>query len=484
MQHEPPPFDLPPEDWAATPLVVQSAVRALVAVNATYQQQLLLLQSQIGELQARLDLNSQNSSNPPSSDPPSAPPRPARTPRGRVRGAQPGHERHERPQPAPDEIDEQRDHYPTSCPSCHDDLSAIRYDACLVRTQYVWELPVVRPFISAHHYHTVCCRGCGLLVTAQRPADVPPGAFGARAAATASLFHGRYRISHREVSDLMHTLYGFPLCLGSVVKLQGEVSAALAPVFDELQVAVQAAPRINVDETGWKQAGKDIWLWTVVAAFATLFCVRSTRSGKMLRSLIGDEYAGIVTSDRGRWFMWLDDARHQICWSHLIRNFRALAERHAGLGEWASDVLAMSEMVFRLWHLYREGTMTRQELQAALAPIQAILHALVERGSRRLDAGTGLCKELLKHWEALWTFVREEGVEPTNNAAEQALRPAVLWRKGCFGANSEAGNHFVERILTVSATCRQQQRHLLTFLTEAVEAAWQGLPAPRLLSSP
>lgn len=298
------------------------------------------------------------------------------------------------------------------------------------------------------------------------------------------MFHGRYRISHREVVDLLHALYGLPISLGSVANLQSAVSVALAPVFDEVQAAGAAAPVINVDETGWKQAGKSHWLWTVVAAVATLFCVTKTRSGKTLRTRIGDAYGGIVTSDRGRWYLWLLDERHQRCWAHLIRNFRALAERHSGLGAWADDVLEVSGMVFRLWHLYREGTRTRVEVQVALKPLQAILHALVETGSRRADAGTGVCGELLAHWEALWTFVREEGVEPTNNAAEQALRPAVLWRKGCFGANSDGGNRFVERILTVSATCRQQQRNLLTFLTAAVEASWQGLPAPRLRSTP
>lgn len=484
MDDAQPPFDITPEDWATTPHSVQSVVAALVAVTASYQQQLGQLQAQLADLQARLNQNSLNSSKPPSSDPPSAPPRPVKTPRGRVRGAQAGHERHERPIPEPDTIDEQRDYYPDTCPCCHDDLSSNHTDVCLQQTQYVWELPVVAPIITAHHYHTVCCRGCGALVTAQRPDDLPPGAFGPRVAATVALLHGRYRISHREVRDLLDALYGLPISLGAVANLQGAVSVALAPVFDEVQTAVAAAPALNVDETGWKQAGKSHWLWTVVSAVATLFCVTKTRSGKTLRAIIGDAYGGSITSDRGSWYLWLDDARHQLCWAHLIRNFRGLAERYAGLAEWADDVVAVSGLVFRLWHSYRGGTMTRAELQAAMEPVQAILHALLQQGSQRADAGTGMCRELLAHWDALWTFVRVSGVEPTNNAAEQALRPAVLWRKGCFGAQSDGGNRFVERILTVSATCRQQQRHLLTFLTDAVEASWQGRLAPRLLSSP
>jgi transposase len=146
--------------------------------------------------------------------------------------------------------------------------------------------------------------------------------------------------------------------------------------------------------------------------------------------------------------------------------------------------MELSRVVFRLWHLYREGTIDRRTLQDVMAPIQAAFHELLVRGARRCDAPEALCQELLAHEEALWTFVREERVEPTNNAAEQALRGAVLWRKSCFGAHSAEGNHFVERILTVSASCRKQQRHLLTFVTEAIAAHWAGRPAPTLLSTP
>ena len=135
----------------------------------------------------------------------------------------------------------------------------------------------------------------------------------------------------------------------------------------------------------------------------------------------------------------------------------------------------LSRLIFRLWHLFREGMIDRALLQAAMVPIQQALHRLLVQGARRCDAPETLCQELLAHEAALWTFVREDGVEPTNNAAEQALRPAVLWRKGCFGAHSAEGNTFVERILTVSATCAQQHCHLLTFLTAAVDAFWRGV---------
>jgi transposase len=481
MDTSAPPAGITAEDWAATPVAVQQMLLATLTVVTLQQQQIAQLLARVADLEARLNQHSQNSSKPPSSDPPSAPARPARVPRGRKPGGQAGHPRHERPDPEPDQITTTRHHYPSACPICADDLTAQRHDACAIQIQFVWELPLVQPLVAAHQYHTVCCQGCGALVTAERPADVPPGAFGPRTAAVVSLLHGRYRISHREVVNLFADLFQFPLSLGSVVTLQTTVSTALAPIYANIQTHVQAAPVANVDETGWKEAGKRRWLWVMVTALATCFAVATSRNGPALRHLIGTAYGGIVGSDRHRPYLALPPERHQLCWSHLVRNFQALVDRGGRLGVWGADFLVLSQLVFRLWHLFREGTLDRALLQAALAPIQQAMHDLLVQGARRCDAPESLCQELLAHEAALWTFVREDGVEPTNNAAEQALRPAVLWRKGCFGAHSAEGNAFVERILTISATCAQQHRHLLTFLTAAVDAAWRGQPAPNLV---
>jgi len=204
----------------------------------------------------------------------------------------------------------------------------------------------------------------------------------------------------------------------------------------------------------------------------------------VLTTLLGAEFGGLVSSDRLKSYQVLPPERRQICWAHLIRNLLAYYERDGPLGGWAADMLAQSDIVFALWHRFLSGQIDRDMLVASMLPVQVNVRALLERGRRRYDQAQGLSEELLALWPALWTFVTVAGVEPTNNAAERALRPAVLWRKGCFGAQSAAGNTFVERILTVSATCRQQNRHLRTFLTEAVAAYWAGQPAPTLLSTP
>jgi transposase len=351
-----------------------------------------------------------------------------------------------------------------------------------VLRQQVWELPVVRPHVTEHQYHTVCCPHSQALVRAERPKDVPPGAFGPRAAAVVGLLRGSYHLSDQEVGTLLADLFGLPISDGSVVALQTTVSDALLAPYAAVQTSMQAAAVANVDETGWKEAGARRWLWVVVTTSVTLFRVAGGRGAGVLRGLLGADFRGIVTSDRLKTYRCLDVDRRQLCWAHLIRNLLALADRKGALGAWAADMLALADLMFGVWYQFRTGAIDRETLQVALAAIQAAMRAIVERGARRYDQAQGLSEELLVLWPALWTFAAEEGVEPTNNAAERALRPAVLWRKRSFGAQSEAGNTFVERILTVRATCAQQKRHLLTFLTEAVQAHWSGQPAPMLVS--
>jgi transposase len=135
---------------------------------------------------------------------------------------------------------------------------------------------------------------------------------------------------------------------------------------------------------------------------------------------------------------------------------------------------------------FRAGECDRKELQRRLIPLQARLGRLLRHGQANPDRkAAALCRELSKWWPALWTFARVEGVEPTNNVAERALRPAVLWRKGSFGSDSQAGSRFAERLLTVVASCRQQGRPVLEFLVAAGEAAaLRSSPPPSLLSAP
>lgn len=474
---------LPEPLRAALPREVQAYIASLEAEVCALRQQVGTLETRVAELEARLRQYSGNSSRPPSQDPPSAPPRPPKAPSGRRPGGQPGHPGHQRPLLPSDQVQAVIVHRPEACPHCGAAVPPETPAEGEVYRHQVWELPPVQPTVTEHQYPRVRCPACQGMVGPEPPAATERSVVGTRVTALVSLLHGRFRLSVRETATVLEDVCGVPLSVGSVPAACAETAAALAEPYAAVETAVRTGDRVNVDETGWKQAGKRRWLWVAVGVVGTLFVVAHHRSRATLMALLGEGFGGIVGSDRYSAYSYLPLAQRQVCWAHLKRNFAAFAAWGGAVGPWGTETGALVERIFATWHQFRAGDLTRPSLQVAMQPLQAELRALLERGSD-LSPPRALCQDLLALWPALWTFLTVEGVEPTNNTAEQGLRPAVLWRKGCFGAYSDAGNVFVERILTVAATCRQQQRHLLTFLTDAVQAHRAGRPPPSLLPTP
>lgn len=471
---------LPPEAQAYI-----AALEGYVASMPTLEARIDALAGQVAELEARLNQTSQNSSRPPSSDPPGAPPRPKQQSRSeRKRGGQKGHVGHHRVLKTVEAVDRIEVHWPRACPQCYRTLPPISADGVAPLRQQVWELPEVTPTVTEHQYVAVCCPDCHRLVRATRPADVPPGAFGPRLVSLVGVLVGRYRLSHREVAALLAAAFGVSLSDGSITAACGQVSAALVEPYQMVHAEVEQAAHAHVDETGWKQAGQRRWLWVAVTTFVSLFRLASSRAGAELTPLLGSDYAGYITSDRFKAYLKVPIERRQVCWAHLKRDLVALSQAPYHSGEWGERALHVEAKIFALWHRFRTGEIDRPSLQIEMQPLRVQFAALLTEGLTLPWYKTqGFCADVQSLAPALWTFVDVEGIEPTNNAAERALRPAVLWRKGSFGSDSESGLRFVERILTVAATCRQQQRHLLTFLTEAVTAHWAGHPAPVLVAT-
>jgi transposase len=472
--------ELPP---VATPEEALALVRALwaelVQLRAAYAQ----LQARVQELEARLGQNSSNSSRPPSADPPQAPKRPPGPPTGRARGGQRGHPPHQRAIVPLEQVDQVVEHWPTVCRHCQGPLGPAAVGEP-VRHQ-VMELPPVRAVVTEHRLQHVRCAACGTTTCAGLPPAVSAGAFGPRLQATVAVLSGRYRLSRREVVGLCTDVLGVPLAVGSVDRLCQATAQALAGPVAALAAAVHATAAAHADETGWREAGQRCWLWVVVTAVATVFTIAHSRGSGVIKGLLGDDFAGRLISDRWSAYTWVPPERRQVCWAHLKRDFQALVDSGGGarpIGEAALDLI---EQLFAAWHTGGAEPAPRPALAAQVAPLQAEFRTLLERGQQSGHyKAIGLCASLLKLWPALWTFVTVAGVEPTNNAAEQALRPAVLWRKGSFGTQSPAGNTFVERLLSVAATCKQHERSLLEYLTAVCSAAQQGQPIPSLLPPP
>ena len=471
---------LPAEVWAATPEAAQGLIVALVAGLA----EVAALRDEVRELQTQVRQHSGTSSRPPSSDRPGAPRRPAAPPSGRGRGGQPGHVAHQRGVVPPERVDRIVDHRPPTCGQCAAALPGDAPSAGFVAHQ-VTDLPPVRAVVTEHRRHRVTCPACGTATRAALPADVPTGAFGPRLQATVAVLHGQYHLSQRQVADVCGTLLDAPLVAGSVAGLCRDTAVALEGPVAAVGATLPAAPAVNADETRWPHARRTAWLWVVVTELATVFTIATSRGSRVIKALLGDDYAGVVGSDRYSGYAWLDDTCRQLCWAHLKRDLRALVDRGGTAKAVGTAALALVHDLFAVWHQFRAGHLDRAGLSAQMQPVQDAFDTLLEDGLAGPDPRAAtLCRSLDRLWPALWTFVDAAGVEPTNNAAERALRPAVLWRKGSYGTQSEGGARFAERLLTVSATCRQHGRSVLDYLTDACTAVQRGLPAPALLPTP
>ena len=342
-------------------------------------------------------------------------------------------------------------------------------------------MPVIKPEVTDYLRHRLACPQCGTTTCAPLPPGVPEGEYGPRLQAHLALFSGGYRLSKRHIERLCEDVFRVPICPGQVCALEQQTAATLAPVVAELREHGQQQPA-NIDETSWRQGGQRAWLWVVVTATVTVFHLVLSRSAKIAKELLGTAGRWVVTSDRYSAYNWLKVRLRQLCWAHLVRDFQAMVDRNnvgKAIGE---ELLSWAECLFDWWYRVRDGTLSRSTFQKYVSIIRPCVREELERGSVCGCAKTaGVCKELLKVEPALWTFVRVEGIEPTNNAAERALRHAVQWRKQSYGTDSEAGSVFVANVLSVVATCRQQGRNVLDYLTACCTAAIRGVKPPSLL---
>jgi transposase len=272
------------------------------------------------------------------------------------------------------------------------------------------------------------------------------------------------------------------MAVGSVVARQQEISASLAEVYETVQAHVHQAANRNIDETPWREGWQRAWLWSVTTPAATLFRVADKRDAAVAQELLGASRDQVSTSDRFTAYNWLDDERHQTCWAHLLRTWRRFQLRDGPSVQVGGMLEIHTDYLLHRWRELQRGHLGWADFLAEVPQHQRNIHHWLEVGAR-LDHTTtaATCRRLLRHQAMLWTFTRYTGVAPTNNAVERALRHGVIWRKLCYGTASERGSRFVERLLTVIATARQQGHDVFDFLSAALNASRHGEACPQLL---
>lgn len=472
--------DIPPELLAEMTPAVRAFVESLLLQMAEMQAR---MQAEIDELKAQVKrLTPQNSSLPPSTQHPHArPPANSKPKSKKKRGGQQGHRRTIRELVPIEQCSEVVTLIPDTCRRCGKELQGT--DPQPYRHQ-VSELPKIEPIITEYQQHRLTCNCCGTTTRATLPSGVPTGQFGPRMLAFTALLMGHFRQSKRRAAMFLSDLLNMPCCPASTVKMQNRVAAVLEQPYEDLKARLANECQLFMDESPTKQANQKAWLWTAVASTYAVFAIFSSRGATALPKLLGDSFTGIINCDRAK--MYWRAKRLQWCWAHLKRDIQALVDHHDHqVKRLGFDLKRQIEFMFGLWHRYKSGAIAWETFQSEMKPVRDTVNDLLLRGkfsgNKRLK---GMCSELYGHRDWLWTFVEVQGVEPTNNTAERALRPAVIYRKLSFGTQSESGSRFLERILTVSETCRIQKRSVYQWLCSAVDANLHGQNAPPILTDP
>jgi transposase len=415
--------------------------------------------------------------------PPDASKPPAKKPSGRKPGGQPGHPPHLKQMLPLERVSKTFTFVPEQCAHCQHALPAERGPDDPEPSRFqVAELPEIKAKIIEYQGHARTCPCCGEVTRAAIPAAVRAHSIGAGLAAFMAYLVGNCGLSKRRVEELIEAVFEVPVALGTIAKLEQEMSAALEPAHREAAAAVKKAPVKHADETGWKKAGHKRWLWVVATTNVVFFLIHRLRNAAVAMLLLGATLRGILCSDRWKAYDWAPLMQRQVCWAHLKRNFEKLLERSAKSKQIGQACLDIKDKVFEVWHLYRGGGIPWKAMDEKMAPLMLQLADVLQSGERSRDRKLArFCARVMQVYPALWTFVVVAGVEPTNNHAERVQRLAVLWRKNCFGCHSDTGCRFVERLLTVVQTLRVQKRSVFQYLKAALTAHRKGKATPKLL---
>ena len=440
----------------------------------------------IDRLTEQLKKNSSNSNLPPSSDGPGAVSRGIRAPKKprskRKRGGQKGHKGSHRALLDPIEVNEFKDLFPEACEACACILPQTP-DVAAHRHQLI-DLRRGGRHVLEFRRHAVEC-SCGhTTVAPYDPKQIPASPFGPRLVSVVAMMTGVFHLSRRNTQRFLREVFGIHISIGAISQAERRVSKALAPASEQAHDEVLAAMVKHTDATTWLMAGVTMSLWTLCTTLTSVFRIFKDGARATIESMFSDECGsktGILVSDRASVFGFWAMALRQVCWAHLLRLFVGFSQRAGPEGAYGRELLEHAALVFEYWHDFVAGTRSRDELRHLMKPVQHNFEALLRRiVAADIRGLSGSCANLLAHAPARWTFVDVPGVEPTNNLAERDLRSLVIWRRLCYGCQSERGLRFVERVMTVCMTLRKRRCDVLDFIEQCVRARAAGSPVPSL----
>jgi len=441
------------------------------------------------KLVASLRKNSTNSSKPPSSDGPEVQKK-NKKPKGRKKqGGQPGHKGKNRELLPVEQMDHIHEQYPDQCEKCGYFFAEDQKNPTNNPRRHQWfELPVVKPIMEEFRCHNLTCQ-CGHQTIANLPKHIAISSFGPRLHAAIAYLNVEHRVTRRGITDIFKNFFNLDLALGSTCNVASRVASACKPVAGQLKAYTANALVLNIDETGWKNKGKRRYLWTFVSNLCVYFLISTSRGAKVLEEVLGPTFQGVIGSDdHSAYNAYHKTGKRQLCWPHLIRKLKALKDNRGSPDAYifAKNMLKETGRLFTYWHAYLESDdCSLEQLYHATTLIRARMKKYCNQYKDSDDKAVRTrARRTLKNWPHLFTFLQVKGVEPTNNRAERSFRHAVQWRKICFGSQSNKGERYVERILSVTRTCKMQGRNPLDFLAELMDATFNEQPPPEIFLPP
>ena len=450
-------------------------------LNRRQRETIARLEQRIADLEMRVRQDSTTSSAPPSSDKPwdKEARRKERNRRKAEKkkskgGAKKGHKGSRRTAVTPDEVER---YEPTQCEECGYRLSS-EAGRPAGRRQ-VTELSPLQPRVTEHRVYSKGCRVCGHRTRAGFPRQVVAlGAFGPRLRALMAALRGAYGLSLRKSRQFLREVFGVRVSHGALSENEARFGRLLKGNYDMVDDWLSRAPRLFVDETSWFVRSVLWWLWVKSDGKTRCYKIQARRDTQAAMTFLGN-FAGLLTTDELASYNGYDERKRQLCVGHLHRRIAGLA-LHPAMAEWAEKVDKAFEAMFVVWHRIRDGTEDFDDRRVLMDAPQRELTELFEQGKNHEHKRVrGLCTRALGKWKMWWRFV-VVGSEPTNNEAERALRPAVIFRKLSHGSRSERGSRFFERMMTVVETLRGHGHDVFDFLSRTVARAARGQTLPLL----
>lgn len=405
-------------------------------------------------LEEQLNTDSNNSSKPPSSD--SAKQRAERRKKpcsGRARGAQPGHPKHERTLVAEADVDDVQRFFPADCGNCGGPLWL---QAEPVVRHQVFDLPEARYQVTEYQLYAGDCPHCQQHTLARLPDWVPSGQMGPGLVSWIGVLSGQFHLATRPIQQFLQEQWQLGFSSGAISQAQGKIIPWLAPLYHQIGDYVRQAEVAHADETTHYRGTERRWLWCLGTSLAVYFLTPYSRGKAAALALLG-HFSGVLVTDH--YAGYNDYARHcrQLCWAHLIRRLERIAQRSAEAGTVGQPLVVIARTVLRTHHRWQEGALPPSRYYRRMQRLRTALRAALERGQgcRTSTRTAHQCRHLLNDEALYWTFLSDPGIPLTNNLAERALRPYVIWRKLSFASQSYRGDQFRPLVLSVIETAKR-----------------------------